>query len=461
MKKNLLLTIALFFSAFCFADEYINDNYCIYKIDVGRQTAEVLNFCREAQSITIPSAFIYQGDKYTVVGLENDDFKDKYSSEYCYYDYQKIRASIVELNLPQTISSIGSYAFRGMTRLKKVVIPEKVKEFSSSIFGHEHPRLESIIIEGLPCIEYSVGAWYDFKYQTTCLDETDNPSDIIEIVKNELKNYCGCTKLKTIEILPLKDYLLYSNRLKDTISSYEAKLKQHPYYLPANDGYFNSIKISMSNAADYKREYTKQLALCRTQFQTLYNNMEDQCKEKDPLLYAERYCSVHPEFSAEVDTKFINYKCKHTRKSLAYALLLNEDLGNNCQDSLWIEYGYLFKDKDDFLVNYNQSTDISNELETRSATYHSFVQFPSKVALQGIISRSPLESFEIAKFYREYQQMKQMGIPFSHQVIAHDAKTLKEYEKNGQYFNDSNEFFEAYITKDYKQILKQRKDSNK
>ena len=41
-------------------------------------------------------------------------------------------------------------------------------------------------------------------------------------------------------------------------------------------------------------------------------------------------------------------------------------------------------------------------------------------------------------------------------VLTINEKAKKEYEKNGHYFNDKMEFFEAYISSEYKTTLKNK-----
>ena len=53
--------------------------------------------------------------------------------------------------------------------------------------------------------------------------------------------------------------------------------------------------------------------------------------------------------------------------------------------------------------------------------------------------------------------MKKQSIPVSEEIIRQDPKAQKEYEKNGVFFSSLDEFFAAYVTKDYNKILKENK----
>ena len=507
MKKNLLLATILLYSIFSFAFEYeyVNDQYCVYRIDIGNQIAEVMNFYSEASTITIPASFVYKGDKYIVTSLGYNGFQTKVKEDwygnaviesygkYSFNDYEKNRASIVELNLPNTIMTIYNGAFEGMTRLKKISIPSKVKDFSEYWFK-DNARLESIIFEGAPhiCHEFKAETLRNFpwaRWDTICLDNEDNnPQRVIDSVKYTLthKSMWGdaprCPRLLTIEVLPLKDYLfyqekldksyaLYLRRLNDTISSYQQKLMSHPYYIDDNKYFSDKNTISkpyltISNAKEsyaiqtktLKDEYSEKLTSCREKYQLLVNDMENICKKKNPELYAEKYCALHPDFSEQIDLLLNDYKCKYTKNKLAKLVLLKNNLGEKCQVELWNQYSYLYKDKETFLTDYNKYADIKQELSKREGIYNGLrdVIHGNTLLLRGLYNTDN-NATSIQTFRNYYDKMQELGIPISKQILSLDSKASKEYEKNGIYFESLDEFFNAYITSSYSRILKEKK----
>ncbi|MBO7457748.1 MAG: leucine-rich repeat protein [Paludibacteraceae bacterium] len=459
MKKILLFATTLLLSSFSFASEYVNDKYCIYKIDVGEQTAEVVNFYTEATSISIPASFMYQGDRYVVESIGAYDFANSYDSKYCYVDYAKIRANIVELTLPNTLKTIKLGAFDKMTRLKKITIPSKVQEFSASCLG-DNSRLEEINIEGLPCFAYSYfdDSW-NYKSVSACIENVDDPVAFLNDLKKILKGY-KCPKLQKLEIVPLKNYLSYSNKLKDTIFVYETKLQKHPYYIESETGYFSNIKITIAKGADYKKDYSKQLTLCREKYQTLYKDMEQICKTNSPEIYAERYCTFNPDFSAQIDDMLKDYKCEYTKLSLAQAVLEEQTLKEKCQESLWKKYSYLYKSKEVFLNEYDNSSDINQAISTRTDLVKRLKQhiLNNKMKTKGVYD-STKDSWIVSAFRKLCDEMKGQEIPFSKEIINQDAQAQKEFEKNGHYFSSADEFFSAYITNEYKNILKEKQKS--
>ena len=480
MRKSLLLTATLLFSIFSFAEEYINDKYCVYRIDVERQTAWVVNFCSEATSITIPASFTYLGDKYTVERIERpNDFKKNYDSKYCYYDYKSIRSKIIELNLPRTLKKLGLFALEDMTRLKSITIPSSVSVFNANIFSG-NSRLETIIIEGLPCCEYS--KWNEWKTHSFCLNEVLDPVASLDSMVAALKEL-NCPKLQAIEVLPLKDYLFYqsklnkayeaySKQLHDTIFVYKRELARHPYYL--ENYYFNKIILSKpvlsttkvkenyaTQSSSLSKEYNRLLNLCREEFQSNWDNMEQNCKQKSPNTYATRYCENNPEFSAQIDTLFKDYKC-WSKEGLVLAVLDKNQLGEKCQDKLWRQYSYLYKDKEMFLATYDKSSNIMQEIATCKSFYDGLKNTINyyKISIKGFYDSDYIPSIK-ARFVQYYESMKDHGTPVSISIIEEDPKALKEFEKNGKYFDSPDEFFAAYITSKYNNILKEKKKAKK
>ena len=504
MKKLFLLTTTLLLSALSFA-VYVNDKCCIYSLNVGEQTACVVNFCSEASVVTIPASFMYKGDRYVVTGLSNYNFKDtqfiqygssifdSYSYEttnndkYGYLDYEKYRACIVELNLPTTLKHINSDALGGMSRLKTLRVPSNVKDFSTSCFD-DNMRLESVTFEGLPHVahEYYVGVWPRGSWKKLYLDESNNPLAVLDSLQLYKKFKEECPRLKTVEFIPLKEYILYKNKLdktyqvysqqlRDTLNKYTQILMSHPYYV--EDNHFKGITLTAPHLqaegvrenyalqiSALKKDYNRQLTLCREKCSALMSDMENICKKKSPELYAEKYCALHPDFSAQIDTMLKDYKCEYTKQRLALAVLNNYQLSEKCQDKLWKHYSYLYKDKETFLAAYEKSSDIKHVIGKREDIYQSFknqIRYTT-VAIKGLYDLDESKHPNLTKKFRfNYDEMRRYGIPVSKLIIEQNPKALKEFEKNGQYFDSPDEFFAAYITSNYSKTLKEKKKAKK
>lgn len=501
MKKLVFLATSLLLSVICFASqtELVNDKYCVYLINVGDQTARVLNFYSTASSVTIPSSFVYQGDKYVVTSIGYHDFQTQVLEDglgnveilsygkYTFEDYDKNRACIVELNLPNTLTEISWSAFKGMTRLKTLRVPSKVKDFTISCFG-DNMRLESVTFEGLPHVahEYYVGVWPRGSWVKLYLDESDNPVAVLDSLQLTEKIREKCPRLKTIEFLPIKEYVQYKNKLdktyqvysqqlKDTLNKYTQMLMSHPYYL--EDNYFKGITLTAPQLrakgvrenyalqiSALKEDYNKQLSICKENYSISMRDMENICKRKNPELYAEKYCALHPDFAEQINIMLDDYKCKYSKNQLAKLVLLKYNLGEKCQDELWKQYSKLYKDKESFLSQYTLSQDIKSAIAKREKIYNTFKNQirDIPIATKGFYdlgdSKHPIVT---QNFRHNYDEMRKYGIPVSKEIIIQDPKAQKEFEKNGKFFDSPDDFFAAYITSNYVSILKAKKKAKK
>lgn len=498
MKRSFLLVTVLLLTIFGFAYEYTNDKYCVYEINVGDQTASVVNFYSDASIVVIPASFVYKGDSYKVIKLGYKDFKTRVREDwsgntvwesygkYSYEDYDENRSCIVELILPTTLKSIGDYAFKGMTRLKRITIPSSVETYYSRYsdfmdWFSGNSRLESITFEGMLCYS-EMQNWENPKI---CLHETSRPSYVLDSLKNKLSS-SKCPKLQTIEVVPLREYMFYkdkldksyasySKRLSDTVSVYKTRLAHHPYYM--EDNYFSKIAIQKpiltstkakenyaTQSTALRKEYNRQLTLCREKYKNLWDNMEQNCKQKSLEIYADRYCALHPDFSAQIDTLLKDYKCEYTKQILALAVLNNYQLEERCQDKLWGKYSYLYRNKEMFLAQYNLSSDIKREIAKREKIYNTLKNQirDTHIPTKGFYDLDNQKHPNITKDFRHnYDEMVKNEIPVSVLIIEKDPKALKEFEKNGQYFDSPDEFFAAYIRSNYSNILKSKKKSKK
>ena len=94
------------------------------------------------------------------------------------YDYKYVREGIVQLNLPNTITTISDEAFNGMRRLKNLTLPSSIQYFVTErgyeTLLHNMTRLEKLVVLGAPVlyevreetVEIPVGNGYKRERQT-------------------------------------------------------------------------------------------------------------------------------------------------------------------------------------------------------------------------------------------------------------------------------------------------------
>ena len=229
MKRYLFIALLISSSLSMFA-EYALINKIVYSLSLGTLEAKVLNFQTNSPEVTIPPYVTYRGDKYKVTSLsyyafDTDAYKtyraadlfsggNEYFTEYAVqealenekkeapfrYDYKYVREGMVQLNLPNTITTISDEAFNGMRRLKNLTLPSSIQYFVTErgyeTLLHNMTRLEKLVVLGTPVlyevreetVEIPVGNGYKRERQT--IIDTVNISS-----KNEKGEYIYKVKL--------------------------------------------------------------------------------------------------------------------------------------------------------------------------------------------------------------------------------------------------------------------------
>lgn len=512
MKRFFILMMLCASTIFGFSTtEYINDKHCIYAINTVTLQAEVCNFCTKGTSVTIPSSFTYLGDTYTVVSIKNTNFQpsqyelelaydlglnssDLYS-EYSFMDFDEIRARIIELNLPESLEELGSHAFSGLTRLRKITIPTNIKkiDFTESPFRN-NSRLQEIVFLGLESItyyEYTIPNNPFFAKELTRSLYSD-PQLFKSVLIKTIKE--GCPNLIRIHIPHLEkiqhDIAIlnqYNQSLKDSILTYNEKLASHPYYIVYNgekaipdfairpglavkykqyptqllkENYL--LDHSCLGASNIKQMHEQKLSTIRSDYQKINSSMETICKTKDPEHHANVYYTLHPDFAIKVDSIQHSYRCKYTTTKVAITLLANEVFDEpTCQDTQYSENTKLFKSKKEFLELYDElsSEDFTQELNNRTQKINYLDEKLNTEDFKNLIflDAKILGNSKLIAFIDKYEELKEMcNYPVS-EFINHNTKMLKEYQKSTNYWSSMDEFFEAYISGNYKQILKNKK----
>lgn len=269
------LIILLWVSLIChsaFSEYAIVDNI-VYRLNLEKLTAVVLNFQNVGSDVVIPSYISYMGDRYVVQSISRYDFEasaidsyyDTYHTQqiatslfgdnwisdaiveetikeqqqredeeaYFQYDYKYSRASINTLQLPQTIEYISPRAFDGMVRLRALFVPESVKVLPSgslTVFNQSMPRLEHIIILGLPIYHTNGDKTINF----ASVDDNGN-FDYIERLKRKF-DISRCPNLESFQVPKhankqsiLNSYTKANQSLVEITAKWNADIAKSPY----------------------------------------------------------------------------------------------------------------------------------------------------------------------------------------------------------------------------------------
>ncbi len=459
----------------------------VYELNLMNLSAKVLNFqtsLSEPCDVVIPSTIIYKNDRYVVTELSEESM---FSNEKLRYDYREARLNIEHISLPNTLKVIHNGAFDGMRRLKDLIIPASVELFthiyyeeepygtnllleSYSIWGDKiyFPRLESIQVLGTPTIDYN--------YEKITVASENYATMVGKAIAGIGTPYASiyCPNLKSFSMPKAEEAIEETRKNQALCSQYNldletfceelnSKLRENIFY----DGSkltFNPIQLNNDKGviADHYRVKKEELT---REYNTLNNGgMESNLKITNPYKYIHCYQVAYPETKNLVDSIRLEYRCY----SYLYIEIINALDGKPitstpCREKYYVPaVARLFKDKAEIDERYNRAhseADFENEIEERQNCKNKLYSFEdelqrnNKVKLQGMSCAG--EGFaqfcmqQISYFKSHYYYDNAINI-----VLSFNVKAKAEYEKNGQYFVNKKNFFEAYISSEYKTILK-------
>ena len=511
MKKIIAFILVFFCCQVTFAEKALID-HIVYYLDLKSLTARVLNFQTSKTDlcdITIPSTVEYKHDTYTVTILSYERFT--WDSEF-YYDYEKARMNIEHVILPNTIKEVWYQAFCGMTRLREIEIPESVtliyvRNYGGGLFGNfakhtlgvkledELPRLERIVVNGTPdCLwdkmdgstKYTFTSRWDYRNR----EWTETPYNlasynyILQVAYtmagiNSLDSLsCDlCPNLRTFsmpdaerKIGPIKQ--CYSE-LRMLCNSYNAQLKENPYY----DGFKITYNLTYKgNLHQLRRECDSIKAAITEQYNHLSKGqMENNMRENDLAKYITIYQTIHSECKQGIDSLRFEYRCESFSKQDSTILLFVEhkELPLSCRERQYQQHQNLFTDKVEFDAIYNskQAESFQSEIDYRLELrpwldkFIDLVKTNPDAKLQGMIKAK-----DGSIPYRIYSYLRNFAADYNTQdkrdhfyneavnaIFEYNVRVNEEYTKNEHFFKSRQEFVDAYITTEYKKILKTKK----
>lgn len=141
------------------------------------------------KNITIPSNIVYNGDNYIVTGIGNRAFEG---------------CEAININIPETIITIGNNAFKNCTSLRSINIPENVADIGISAFENCYDLLHIEIPKKIKAIKT------DCFSDCVSLQNITIPPNVISIGR---RAFFKCTNFTNISIPPqvtvLNDDLFY------------------------------------------------------------------------------------------------------------------------------------------------------------------------------------------------------------------------------------------------------------
>lgn len=121
------------------------------------------------------------------------------------------------------------------------------------------------------------------------------------------------------------------------------------------------------------------------------------------------------------------------------------------------QYGNLFIDMSDFDSFYKQGKDLFMQ-ETAFRKFRTKIEEFSKLKLKEATTSKKEAIKQYLVFVNECTEISQKAYPRIVKLMVHsNEKMSKEWSSNGHYFNNEVDFYEAYISENYKEILNNRK----
>ncbi len=330
---------------------------------------------------------------------------------------------------------------------------------------------------------------YTFKVNNKNAEEITIPFDKLAIQNKYLTGYVfdysiiakvekeNERKRKEME---RKKFVMDSLKYESLIKQYNEELLLFPYNIHKETLKIEPLKDN--------KHFDYQIEKLKEEFEEKKENIMNSLRNEDFEKYVEIYYVTNPEIKKEADAKFLECRCVLTRKKFD-KLFFEKALDwykyeCNCREKKYNQAGYLFKDKNEFNTFYDKGEKIiDEEIQKRKAV--KFIT-DNKNTIKSITIRKKKPKNEKAVNYlkKEYRndpvvdylidseaaKVKKKLIQIIEEnknqkyypeivelLMQTNQKLNKEWVRNGKYFKNKIDFFNAYIEVNYKQKLKQLK----
>lgn len=259
--------------------------------------------------------------------------------------------------------------------------------------------------------------------------------------------------------------------------SLTANLKKHTYYdnselsFEITEHSFNNSDASQTE--NMRLEFNKMESNLKTEYEELVNGkMENNLKLTNRTKYIAGYLTLNPHKKSAIDSIYLDYRCED-QESQQVCVLQYIEKGyvyylETCRKKQWKIYGYLFDSFDEFNTAYNSTTsnyfftgsiipkrikayDKLNILKEKASKYS------KEINIANIRKKPTALTAEIIKILDALKISYYYDKAISH-LIHELPKVKQEFDKNGKYFKDEIDFFEAYSSDSYKKQLKEKKN---
>ena len=191
-----------------------------------------------------------------------------------------------------------------------------------------------------------------------------------------------------------------------------------------------------------------------------YNNL----KTNQPKVFSRIYLEQHPEAKSVLENLKLECRCNnYSEAELVVRIADNAIPECTCRNDYWNQYGNLFSSRDEFDTTYNTSEqEFLNDVNLRQSLKADIQEIASMLSglnkpkfKDGLTGKNEniIQILQKVQYHQgKYYYDEVVGMMF-----ATDAAMEKEWGKKGSLFSSRNEFYEAYVSGDYKNVLKEKK----
>lgn len=291
----------------------------------------------------------------------------------------------------------------------------------------------------------------------------------------------------------------YNQRLDSMFKDFNRQLINDPYNIGGKVMMnYNKMKKNENkrtiedNGGKIEDIFNDRVNSIKENFHGLKENFQSELQSQNPSDYCRIYFSQNPDKKTDADKMYLECRCEYPlRENFDIKFITGNIYNCNCRDNEYRKNGHLFTSKNEFDSFYEKGDDfLQNEISIRKLKLEEetviselksnvsiiealdFKDLYSKINVGGrvetVISSSLADinipnntnKEEWAKYYVQKISIYKVK-PYYSKVIDYiieiNKKLSKEWTKNGDSFLNKVEFYEAYISSNYKGLLKGKK----
>jgi hypothetical protein len=322
---------------------------------------------------------------------------------------------------------------------------------------------------------------YEFPLSLKNQSEISYPFDDLEIDNPYLKDYVF--KYSNAKIIDRQIYATYHARLDSIFNDYNRQLLQNPFNVA---GKTITDFEKMKTEGNREENFNQSVSSIKSNFDRLNDNFKRELERENPTEYCKIYYTQNPDKKTEAEKMYLECRCKYSKREDFDLKFIKGNLYDcNCRETEYRKNGNLFTSKDEFDNLYDKGDDVYLP-ETEKRTILNYLTVNSKFIESMDFQKEKTESVGSAlgrgllgaatntnvsaKAYTDENKArkdilsvindsknKQYYSQVIDLVIETNKGFNKEWSKSGQYFESKAEFYDVYVSGNYKQVLKDKK----